>query len=475
MVFSSVVFLFLFLPAIIFMYFLVPKKLRAVRNFIILIMSLAFYAWGEPRYIVLMFVSILINYVFGITVEKTQTNGKKKLSKWAFITCIVLNIGLLGYYKYFTFFQTSFINAFGLDEKVVEILLPIGISFYTFQGLSYVIDVWRREAPAQKNPLNIALYISLFPQLIAGPIVRYKTVADEIETRHENLDDFAYGARRFMFGFAKKMLLANTMGAVADEIFALNVTTLPLDLAWLGAITFQFQIYFDFSGYSDMAIGLGRMFGFHFLENFDYPLISKSVTEFWRRWHMSLGTWFRDYVYIPLGGNRTTPARHIFNILVVWALTGFWHGANWTFMAWGIYFAVFLILEKFFLKKILDKLPSFISHAYCLFLTTISWVIFNSPSLSSALTYIKRMFTLSPATDRFFYLVSQNALCLVVCVFASIPFAKFFNNLFSKIKNNALREFISNYPAGLLSALLFVLSIFYLINSTFNAFIYFRF
>jgi len=497
MVFSSVVFLFLFLPAVFFCYFLIPKKFREGRNFVLLVFSLGFYAWGEPKYIVLMLVSVAINYLSGLALEVSRKHSKKR-EKAVLIISVILNVALLGYFKYFNFFVDSFVDGFNAVSKLftdsfsisssfARIALPIGISFYTFQGMSYVIDVYRNEAPVQRNPLKTALYISLFPQLIAGPIVRYKTVADEIDNRRETLDDFAWGVRRFMFGFAKKMLLANTMGAVADEIFlngleessvALLETyagTVPTDLAWLGAIAFQFQIYFDFSGYSDMAIGLGRMFGFHFLENFNYPLISKSVTEFWRRWHMSLGTWFRDYVYIPLGGNRTSKFRHILNILAVWALTGIWHGANWTFMGWGIYFAIFLILEKFFLLKVLEKLPSFISHVYCLFLTTISWVLFKSPSFSYAITYIGRMFSFTDSTDRFVYLVSQNALCLVICVLASVPFSKLYYKYANKIKSGSLKTFMCEYPAGIIALVLFLLSILYLINSTFNAFIYYQF
>lgn len=497
MVFSSVVFLFVFLPAVLFCYFIIPKKYREARNFILLIFSLVFYAWGEPKYIILMVISVIINYVSGILLNLSRRKklGKDKL---VLVLSIILNVALLGYFKYFNFFVDSFVDGFNavaeifsdsfrISSSFARIALPIGISFYTFQGMSYVIDVYRNEAPVQKNPLRIALYISLFPQLIAGPIVRYKTVADEIENRNECLDDFAWGVRRFMFGFAKKMLLANTMGAVADEIFLGGVAesevaflesyaaTIPTDLAWLGAITFQFQIYFDFSGYSDMAIGLGRMFGFHFLENFNYPLISKSVTEFWRRWHMSLGTWFRDYVYIPLGGNRTTKLRHIINIFAVWALTGIWHGANWTFMGWGIYFGIFLILEKFFLLKVLEKIPSVFSHIYCLFLTTISWVLFKSPSFGYAITYIGRMFSFTQGTDRFVYLVSQNALCLIICVLASIPFSKLYLKYAERIKKESLRTFATQYPAGIIAFVLFVISILYLINSTFNAFIYYQF
>ncbi len=473
MVFSSVLFLFLFLPAVIFVYFVIPQKFRLLRNLVLLIFSLSFYFYGEPKLIVIMLISIAVNYIAGILIH----SGKKKSTKRIYlISAVLVNILFLGYYKYFNFFSENFSLVFGIDKTLANIVLPIGISFYTFQGLSYVIDVYRNDAPVQKNPINIALYISLFPQLIAGPIVRYNTVAEEIVTRKETLDDFSEGVKRFMFGFAKKMLLANTMGVIADEIFALDVSSLPFDLAWLGAISYEFQIFFDFSGYSDMAIGLGLMFGFHFLENFNFPLISKSVTEFWRRWHISLGTWFRDYVYIPLGGNRVKPFRHIINIFVVWALTGFWHGANWTFMAWGIYFGILLIAEKFFLLKVLKKIPQFFSHLYTLILVTISWVIFRCESLGSAVRYIGRMFTFSTdITDRFLYLLSQYKLELLICVAVSIPISQFLKKKAKEIKSSALSTFITTYPVGILALAVFVVSILYLINSTFNPFIYFRF
>lgn len=473
MVFSSVLFLFLFLPAVIFIYFVIPKEFRFLRNLVLLVFSLAFYFYGEPKLIVIMLISIAVNYISGIIIHASKKSSTKKTY---LILAVAVNIVMLGYYKYFGFFSENFALVFGVDKTLANIVLPIGISFYTFQGLSYVIDVYRNDAPVQKNPLNIALYISLFPQLIAGPIVRYNTVAEEITTRRETLDDFSEGIKRFMFGFGKKMLLANTMGAVADEIFALEVSTLPFDLAWLGAISYEFQIFFDFSGYSDMAIGLGLMFGFHFLENFNYPLISKSVTEFWRRWHMSLGTWFRDYVYIPLGGNRVSPMRHIFNIFVVWALTGFWHGANWTFMAWGIYFGILLIIEKFFLLKILKKIPAFFSHLYTLILVTVSWVIFRCESLGSAVKYIGKMFTFSThITDRFLYLVSQYRLELIICIIVSIPISQFLKKKAERMKNSTLSTFITTYPVGFLAVTVFLVSVIYLINSTFNPFIYFRF
>lgn len=473
MVFSSVLFLFLFLPAVFFAYFLIPQKYRTLRNLVLLLFSLAFYYYGEPKLITIMLLSILINYISGVAISYSK---KKALKKLFLIFAVVINIGLLGYYKYFNFFAENFASLFGISINVAKVILPIGISFYTFQGLSYVIDVYRNNAPIQKNPINIALYISLFPQLIAGPIVRYNTVAEEINVRKETASDFAEGIKRFMFGFSKKMLLANTMGAVADEIFALDVSSLNFDLAWLGAISYEFQIFFDFSGYSDMAIGLGLMFGFHFLENFNFPLISKSVTEFWRRWHISLGTWFRDYVYIPLGGNRVSPSRHILNIFVVWTLTGFWHGANWTFMAWGIYFGILLILEKFFILKILNNIPKVFSHIYTLILVTVSWVIFRSDNISSALIYISKMFTINGnITDRFLYLFSQHKIELVLCIIASIPISRYIKEKAKMLKNEKLKTFLLLYPVGLFAALIFAISILYLINSTFNPFIYFRF
>ena len=339
-VFSSVTFLFVFLPLLLAAYYLLPVKARAWRNVVLLGFSLFFYGYGGPRFLLLMLLSIAVNYVGALCAAPGRQHARAVM-----VLTTAVNLALLGWFKYAGFFFSNLAKVWtGLP--VPEVTLPIGISFFTFQGLSYVLDVHQGQAQPQRNPLHVALYISLFPQLVAGPIVRYTTVAEEILTRRETISDFSAGAVRFLFGLAKKMLLANQLGLMADEIFAVRPEFLTVSLTWLGAIAYTGQIYFDFSGYSDMAIGLGHMFGFHFLENFNYPYLSRSVTEFWRRWHISLSTWFRDYVYIPLGGNRCSTARHIRNILVVWALTGFWHGAAWTFLAWGLYYALLLLGGK---------------------------------------------------------------------------------------------------------------------------------
>ncbi len=335
MVFSSVVFLFAFLPAVLACYFLTPRRFRFLRNLILLAFSLAFYAFGEPLYVLVMLFSILLNYVLGFFVEKNRNKQSRVL---ACAVAVILNIGILVYFKYTGFFVEILNGMTGLELQMAKITMPIGISFFTFQGLSYVLDVYFDNARVQKNPLNVALYISFFPQLIAGPIVRYETIAEQIEERNENLSDAAAGISRFIMGFGKKILIANNVGLVADAVFSKQPGELSSLLAWFGLIAYSLQIYFDFSGYSDMAIGLGKIFGFHFLENFNYPYISQSITEFWRRWHISLGTWFRDYVYIPLGGNRGGVRRHIRNIVVVWMLTGFWHGRGVEFHCMGTLF-----------------------------------------------------------------------------------------------------------------------------------------
>ncbi|NLA85988.1 MAG: MBOAT family protein, partial [Clostridiales bacterium] len=339
MVFSSVGFLFFFLPSLLVVYYIVPRQFRELRNLVLLGFSLFFYAYGGPRFLILMLVSITINYICGLFVSDLHSNRTRRFFLSA---AVVLGLGLLGWFKYSGFFAET-LNALGTSLPIPHVILPIGISLFTFQSLSYVIDVYRGETPTMKNPLRIALYISLFPQLVAGPIVRYSTIADQIGNRNESLTGFSEGAMRFVFGLAKKMLLANTLGLIADKAFGLDGGALSSGTAWLGALAYTGQIYFDFSAYSDMALGLGRMFGFHFLENFNYPYIAKSITEFWRRWHISLTTWFRDYVYIPLGGNRCAKWKNIRNIVIVWFLTGFWHGAAWYFIFWGIWFCVLLL------------------------------------------------------------------------------------------------------------------------------------
>lgn len=367
MVFSSLIFLFFFLPAVLFCYYIVPTRFIRARNMVLLLFSLFFYFYGEPKLIIMLVLSILMNYLFGLSM-------RSRYRKSLLIFCITANLTLLGVFKYLNFFIRTADGLLGLNIQLTSIVMPIGISFYTFQALSYVIDVYRREVPPQHDPFSLALYVSMFPQLIAGPIVRYHDVNEQLAVRSHSVAQFSDGISRFVFGLSKKVLLSNVFAQIADGIFAYQPAELSTAAAWLGAIGYTLQIYFDFSGYSDMAIGLGKMFGFTFLENFNYPYISRSVTEFWRRWHISLSTWFRDYVYIPLGGNRCSPARHICNLLVVWTLTGFWHGANWTFMAWGLYFGILLILEKKFLSRLIERLPMILRHVYALFFIIIGWV-----------------------------------------------------------------------------------------------------
>ena len=383
MVFSSLVFLFVFLPIVLVLYFIVPK---ALKNFILLVASLFFYAWGEPVYLYLMMFSILLNYLFGLWIQK---NKDKSNSKKIIITiAIIVNIGLLGYYKY-AFFVVDIINGLLHTHIQFEPLpLPIGISFYTFHALSYLIDVYRQKEEAQKNLFNLALYITLFPQLVAGPILRYNTIAEQIKSRIHNLSLFAEGIRTFIIGLSKKVLLSNPLGEMADTIFAINPSDMSVTTAWIGIIAYTLQIYFDFSGYSDMAIGLGKMFGFEFLPNFNYPYISRSIGEFWRRWHISLSSWFRDYVYIPLGGSRKGAWKTYRNLLIVWTITGFWHGASWTFMAWGFYYGVIICLERLGLKNILAKTWRPIQHAYVLFIVLIGWVFFRADNFTYSFEFI---------------------------------------------------------------------------------------
>lgn len=382
MLFTSEVFLFLFLPFTVAVYFLAFRKNTFVKNVFLLIMSLLFYAYGEPLYVLLMIFMIAIHYIFALLIFRNKNrNG------WILGICIFIDICILGYFKYSNFIIDNLNNVVHLGIKNLDVRLPIGISFYTFQSISYVIDVYRGKVKAQRNPLYLGLYISLFPQLIAGPIVRYETIEKEIIHRKENIKDFSLGVNRFIVGLGKKVLLANQFAIFADAAF--NATSRSVAFAWGGAIAYSLQILFDFSGYSDMAIGLGRMFGFHFLENFKYPYISRSITEFWRRWHMSLQTWFKDYVYIPLGGSHVkTIGRHIFNMFVVWSLTGLWHGANWTFVIWGEMYFILLVIEKY--TPLIDKLGKF-SNIYTLLFVMVGWVFFRSDSISKAIAYLLSM------------------------------------------------------------------------------------
>ena len=470
MVFSGFTFLFIFLPVLLLLYFLVPVRFRSVRNLVLLAFSLFFYAYGGPEFLLLMLASIAINYVFALLSYR-----KGRGIRLALIAAVVLNLALLGYFKYAGFVCEN-LAALGIGIAVPDIVLPIGISFFTFQGMSYVIDVYRGDVPAAKNPLWVALYISLFPQLIAGPIVRYSTIADEIITRRETLDDFSGGLTRFIIGLAKKVIIANTVGLMADGIYATPAGGLTAALAWLGAIAYTFQIYFDFSGYSDMAIGLGRMFGFHFLENFDYPYISKSITEFWRRWHISLSTWFRDYLYIPLGGNRRGKRRQIFNMLVVWALTGLWHGAEWNFLLWGLYYFLLLVCEKYVWKRQLAALPGFFKHVYALLFIVLGWVIFRCESLPAVGSCLAAMFGGAPLSDGMTaYYLAEYWWVLVLAVIASLPLKQRLETALQKRQNRPFFRFVSAWAPKAWALALFALCYVRLLSGTFNPFIYFRF
>lgn len=464
MVFSKPIFLFGFLPIVLILYYLVPRKLK---NTVLLIISLVFYAWGEPKLVILMILTILADYVAGLLINKFSDN--KRASKLILVLSLVVNLGLLGVFKYADFVIDS-INVFvGGKLNLLGIALPIGISFYTFQALSYVIDVYKKIVPVEKNVLNFATYVTLFPQLIAGPIVQYKTVANELSERNETVAMFSDGIWRFSIGLAKKVLIANQIGAVWTEISG-SPELMTTGEAWIGALAFTFQIYFDFSGYSDMAIGLGKMFGFTFLENFEHPYISKSITEFWRRWHISLGTWFKEYVYIPLGGNRRGLPRQIFNILVVWMLTGLWHGASWNFVIWGVYFGLILVFEKAFLLKLFEKIPSFFAHLYSLLLIIFGWVIFECGTASEILNFFKSMFGIGvPLWSReTTYIFSNTIVLFVLAAVCSTTAGKWLNAKLSV-------RFKSGYWKCAAVAVLLCLSVIFLAGDSYNPFLYFRF
>ena len=462
MVFSSTVFLFIFLPITLIIYYNPFIKNRKFKNYFLLFASLLFYGYGEPLFIFLMLFSILINYILGLKVA--GKNNRKLYLTIAYI----FNLLILFIFKYLTFFIEN-INHLFKSNIIINITLPIGISFFTFQILSYVIDVYRNPKLVQKNIGNVALYISLFPQLIAGPIVRYGTVADEINNRKENLNDFSSGVYRFIYGMGKKVLIANYVGLIADNIFY-NITygSISVVTAWIGAIAYTLQIYFDFSGYSDMAIGLGRMFGFHFAENFNYPYIAKSITDFWRRWHISLSTWFRDYVYIPLGGNRVSSKRHIFNLFIVWLFTGMWHGANWTFIIWGLYYFVLLLIEK--KTNIIKKLGK-LSYIYTIILVIISWIIFRSDNMNMAFNYLGYMFGIGTSFIDKMAKDYINAIGLIIPIgiILATPIVKV---VWNKIK---IDKTIKDIIELLVVFMILILSILSCVSSTYNPFIYFNF
>ena len=465
MLFSSLSFLYYFLPCVLIIYFLAPKKLK---NSVLLLSSLFFYAWGEPKYVLLMLLAILCGYLFALLIERYRG---RRLSRLFLILSVSLSAAMLGFFKYADFFIQNFNAVTGLSLPLLRIALPIGISFYTFQLISYTVDVYR-GVPAQRSFIDLAAYISLFPQLIAGPIVRYSQIAEQLSSRRHSLDKAALGIRRFILGLGKKVLIANAMGQLC-QIFSASQDKSVL-FFWLYAIANMLHIYFDFSGYSDMAIGLGKLFGFDFPENFNYPYISRSVTEFWRRWHISLGSWFRDYVYIPMGGNRVSRPRWLLNILVVWLLTGFWHGAAWTFIVWGLFFAVFLILEKLWLLKRLEKAPV-LGRFYVLFTVMLSFIIFSAENMGQALSSLSSLFGaggLPLLSAEFLYYLKSYAVLLLIAVVGATPLPRLLlQRLGIRPGGEKLRNLLE-VPALLL---ILALSTAYLVDGSFNPFLYFRF
>lgn len=458
MVFSSITFLFYYLPLVLFFYFITPNKLK---NLTLLIFSLIFYAWGEPIYILVMLFSCSIDYIIAILIDKYR---ETYISKLALIVSIIINLSLLGFFKYSDFIINILNSTINTNIPLLNITLPIGISFYTFQSMSYTIDVYRNEVPLQRNIVSFSAFVTLFPQLVAGPIVRYADICKEINYRVHNLDKTYDGVYRFIIGLSKKVILANNLGIIWFNIKSMTYSELSTLTAWLGIICFTLQIYFDFSGYSDMAIGLGKMLGFNFLENFNFPYVSKSITEFWRRWHMSLGIWFRDYVYIPLGGNHCSKPRWFLNIFIVWFLTGLWHGASFNFILWGLYFGFILVLEKLFILNFLKKVPNIIKHTYVMFLIIISFVIFDMNTIKEILDYLNAMFNLSNGMVdiNFYYNFVPNIFLLILSIIASTPLIKHI------IDSNIYIRFITLFFGLLLSTA-------FLVDATFNPFLYFRF
>ena len=471
MVFSSITFLFRFLPIFIICYFLAPGR---VKNLVLFLGSLIFYAWGEPVYVVLMLFSTVSDYIHGRLMEGRRGT---RAAKGLLISSLTINLLLLGFFKYADFLIQSFNTVAGTAIPLLELGLPIGISFYTFQTMSYTIDVYRGDAKVQKNLLDFGVFVTMFPQLIAGPIVKYRQVEERLNNRKPDILVISYGVKRFVFGLAKKVLLANNMGLLWSTIKGLDYGEISVLTAWIGIVAFALQIYFDFSGYSDMAIGLGAVMGFVFPENFNYPYISKSITDFWRRWHISLSSWFREYVYIPLGGNRKGLPRQICNILVVWMLTGIWHGAGWNFLLWGLWFALFLILEKMFLGKILSGLPAVFGHVYTLAVVLVGWTVFELESVRGIGGYLGAMFAVGGRVlwDRqALYLGREYLVLMVICVIASTPL---FTKVARRLERSGAGYGLVLYELGekLIPAALLLLSIAYVVEASYNPFLYFRF
>ena len=468
MVFSSIIFMFTFLPLSLLLYYIMPRKFK---NLILLMISLVFYAWGEPVYVLLMIFTIIFDYIMALIIDRNREDKVK--SKVIFIGTIGVNLLILGFFKYYGFLIDNINLLFNLNLQYTNLALPIGISFYTFQTLSYVVDVYLDKVKVQKSLISFALYVTMFPQLVAGPIVKYSDIDYQLTNRKESINKFGQGVDRFIIGLGKKVLLANNIGIIWTTIQGMNIDSISVLTSWIGIIAYTFQIYFDFSGYSDMAIGLGNMFGFEFIENFNYPYISTSISEFWRRWHISLGTWFREYVYIPLGGNRVSTLKHIRNLFVVWLLTGLWHGASWNFVVWGLYYGFILFMEKIILHKVLSKTPKFIKHIYTMLLVMIGWVLFGSVDLTSALEYLKVMFGLSGnalVDNSAIYYLYTNIKLLIILTLCSTPIISIiFRQIIKKGKSVGILFAVS------INIIIILISIAYLVNETYNPFLYFRF
>lgn len=468
MVFSSLLFMFVFLPITLIAYYISPRPLK---NVIIIIASVIFYAWGEPVYIGIMLFTAVFDYTNGLLIEKNR--NRKNVARMILIASLTVNLGILCFFKYYGFFVANINYLFHLNIVALNLPLPLGISFYSFQSMSYVVDVYLGKTKAQKNIIYYGTFVTMFPQLVAGPIVKYVDISKQIGERKESLSLFGEGAELFIIGLSKKMLLANNIGLLWDSVKATPIAELSVLSAWLGIIAFTFQIYFDFSGYSDMAMGLGKMFGFKLVQNFNYPYISKSITEFWRRWHMSLGSWFREYVYIPLGGNRRGSLRQFRNLFVVWFLTGFWHGANWNFITWGLYFGVFVTIEKMFLLKLLEKLPRFVSHIYTLLIVIIGWVFFEFENMTQGIGFIKTMFGFgaqSAVDSTAIYYLYTNLLLFIVLAVCATPLL---SKLTTWLKENI--KVTSAIVVPLVYMFLVFLCTSFLVNQSYNPFLYFRF
>jgi alginate O-acetyltransferase complex protein AlgI len=466
MIFSSSIFIFIFLPLVVFVYYISSKK---IRNNILLIASLFFYAWGGLSYLKILIVSILINYLFGMLIDKAK--DKINLKRCFLLFGVILNLLLLFYYKYYDFFVSNVNTLFNSNLPMKNIVLPIGISFFTFQGMSYIIDIYREDSKVNKSIFSVSLYIALFPQLVAGPIIKYKYINNQIKFRKESIEFFSYGINRFVVGLSKKVIISDILGAMADNIFNLSNTSIDMPTAWIGAICYTFQIYFDFSGYSDMAIGLGYLFGFQFPENFNYPYISKSITEFWRRWHISLSTWFREYLYIPLGGNRK--GNVYLNLFIVFLVTGLWHGASWSFIVWGLWHGFFMIIERLIKNKMwYKKIPSFIKLVSTMLIVIVGWVLFRASSLKAALEYLAIMVGLIKFNDMTFtyqYFINKKFIFwVIIAIIGSTPII---SNVSKRYKNNKLFQLISM----IIISILFIVSMIFIINSTYSPFIYFQF